>query len=455
MLRHSSGSRTYAPRTRQLRNPPEYRKSPPADTETVKHKLPRSRPPSFSSPDREGERLARRAKGVELYESGLPVTDVLAGADISAPTLYDALREAGVPRRLPAAPAEKLAEALRLYGETDLPPAEIDRLTGITEDTLHHHRRLLGQPRRPPPTHQYVPSPAVAEALRLYAETETPVHDIYSLTGVSPGEFLWARNRLGVPTRDWSGHPPSVKEATLGQLQGGANFVEAAARGGVTRATAARWSEEADLAPNHPRAHPPEVRDAVVAELRDGAEAAPTALAHGVGKTTALTWANQEDIILPGAGRSGRKPPAMHAAVLAELRAGATAAEAAAPYDVDPSTVADWAAEAGIELVQQSRATRRAKQLWPRLVTEMRAGASAYALAKAHGLDYETLRQKARAEGLPPQTPPRKEIPVWDLAALDARAAEIQRAAAMAPRTEDGYESAWGGFVDWCKDEDR
>ena len=393
----------------------------------------------------------RARLALRLYEAGRPVREILTEVGLAQKTLYRVTRAAGSPGRQQPSDQHNVDEALRLYETTDLSPEVIHTLTGVSRGLLHYHRRQQGLPLRAPSAPAEIDlTPEMVEALRQYADTEKPLAEILSRTGVKRSAFAWARKSLGVPARPWV-TPPSKTAAVLEALQSGANYADAAARGGVAVNTARRIGPEAGLAANRPRRTPAATEASVIADLRAGRSANSVRLAHRIGAGTVLRIAGDAGIVLAGAGKSKPKPPQTRAAVVAEIRSGATATEAAGRHGIDISTAAQWAKQEGIELSQTSRATRRVRKLEPLIIAELEQRKPVRQVAATHGVDGGTVAQIRDRAGIAALRSSPRPIRVCDLDDLAQQLAEIQAQDLRAPRTVTGYESAFRVFVSWCE----
>lgn len=74
---------------------------------------------------------------LKLYQEGMTVQDIMDTVGVSKPTVYKYVNEAGLSREIPQ---DAVAEAIRLYRESDLEVSVICERTGISKPTFY--RRL-------------------------------------------------------------------------------------------------------------------------------------------------------------------------------------------------------------------------------------------------------------------------------------------------------------------------
>jgi transposase len=178
---------------------------------------------------------------------------------------------------------------------------------------------------------------------------------------------------------------PDMRAELLAALRNGASPKDAAARFGVPLATAARL---------HPRsvsnAEKAQRREALFAALRRGLSRRQAASETGLSVATAIRWARDADIApLPPRRRPG---PEVAAEVRAALRDGMTRDQATRTFDLHRSTVARLA---GATRGDSARAAKR-----ERLFAALRSGLSRRKAAVVAGLPVATAIRWARGVDL-------------------------------------------------------
>ena len=392
----------------------------------------------------------RRAAAVELYRSGRPVAVVLAEAGISLPTLYRALRAAGVPRRLPRHQQTALDEALSAYIETSESLADISRRTGVGIDSLHYHRRHRELPRRARKREASPLTPGVIQALELYQTTDVAILEICELTGITSRQLAWARRREQVPARP---RRRLDRSAVLAEINGGDTLAAISARHGITPSTVARWAKDAGITPIDSRRIAEPIRRAALADARTATTAIDVARRYEIGSATMLTWAGAAGICFPRSGQSLRKSPELRASVLDAVRAGDHAALIARMHGIDPSTVTKWASQEGIPIAKGRPVVQRAQARYPDAIDMMSSGSSGAETARALGIHPSTVYSLAASRGIVlPRTGRVKAIDPSDLDELRLIYAERAGSRPLAASTVAEITRRQRQFVTWAQD---
>jgi len=184
--------------------------------------------------------------------------------------------------------------------------------------------------------------------------------------------------------------PAQKRDEVIAALRDGLSCRQAAARFGVSVASAVRWTREAGLTSRAGRRLRPEVRAALLAALEAGARPAEAAAVLQVSRSTAARLAPPRE-----ATREAQRD-----ALFAALSAGVSRRRAAAALNLSVATAIRWARDFDpARVVSASRAPRSPRP--PRYRPDREAKQAELAAAIQSGL---SKRRAAAQVGLPVAT---------------------------------------------------
>lgn len=139
--------------------------------------------------------MNKEYKALEMYTAGIKVVDIAEELGISAPQVYKLL---DVKKLMEQVNKDKIAAAVKMYGDTDTPVNAICSAVGISPPTLYKHVHAAGLSRRQAKRRRQIDQQERDEDIAELYTTGTAIIDICAIYSITPPIVYRALRNQGV-----------------------------------------------------------------------------------------------------------------------------------------------------------------------------------------------------------------------------------------------------------------